>query len=228
MSSEILINSNLREIRVALIENNQLAELFVEHRANKGIVGNIYKGKVTKILPGMQVAFVDIGLDKAGFLCAADIDISIIPDSEKYLPKKNGLESVTINSEEEDAKDVDASEQDQSIIPIKHNIPIQNLLKEGQEVIVQVAKTTVWVKKPKFHTRSILLRNLNAAANSRNPMTTLTEFNQPPDWGILARYCGNKARKKNGVAKAVLKMTIPNTGQNHCPCDAATSNNPRN
>jgi ribonuclease G len=47
MSSEILINSNLREIRVALIENNQLAELFIEHRANKGIVGNIYKGKVT-------------------------------------------------------------------------------------------------------------------------------------------------------------------------------------
>ena len=78
MPSEILINSNLREIRVALIENNQLAELFIEHRANKGIVGNIYKGQVTKILPGMQVAFVDIGLDKAGFLCVGDIDISII------------------------------------------------------------------------------------------------------------------------------------------------------
>ena len=101
MLSEILVNSNLREIRVALIENNQLAELFVEHRSNKGIVGNIYKGKVTKILPGMQVAFVEIRLDKAGFLCVADIDISSIPDSEKSLAPKSGLESVALNEDEE-------------------------------------------------------------------------------------------------------------------------------
>ena len=100
MPSEILINSNLREIRVALIENNQLAELFIEHRANKGIVGNIYKGKVTKILPGMQVAFVDVGLDKAGFLCVADIDISIIPDLDKSLVQKKVRVSTTLNVEE--------------------------------------------------------------------------------------------------------------------------------
>ena len=80
MSSEILINSNPREIRVALMENNQLAELFIEHRANKGIVGNIYKGTVTKVLPGMQVAFVDIGLDKAGFLYVGDVDVSDLLD----------------------------------------------------------------------------------------------------------------------------------------------------
>ena len=83
MPSEILINSNAREIRVALIENNQLAELFIEHQDQKGIVGNIYKGIVTKVLPGMQVAFVDMGLDKAGFLCANDIDITGIPESKK-------------------------------------------------------------------------------------------------------------------------------------------------
>ena len=63
MPSEILINSNAREIRVALTENNQLAELFIEHQDQKGIVGNIYKGIVTKVLPGMQVAFVDMGLE---------------------------------------------------------------------------------------------------------------------------------------------------------------------
>ena len=83
MPSEILINSSSREIRVALIENNQLAELFIEHQAHKGIVGNIYKGKVSKVLPGMQVAFVDMGLDKAGFLCANDINITAIPESKK-------------------------------------------------------------------------------------------------------------------------------------------------
>jgi len=85
MPSEILINSNAREIRVALIENNQLAELFIEHQDQKGIVGNIYKGIVTKVLPGMQVAFVDMGLDKAGFLCANDIDITEIPESKKKI-----------------------------------------------------------------------------------------------------------------------------------------------
>ena len=148
MPSQILINSNLREIRVAVIENNQLAELFIEHRANKGIVGNIYKGKVTKILPGMQVAFVDIGLDKAGFLCVGDIDISNIPGSDKNLTSKNELESVALNEEEK----LEASEQDQSIIPVKHNIPIQNLLKEGQEVIVQAAKNPLGTKGARITT----------------------------------------------------------------------------
>ena len=81
MSSEILVNSNTREIRVALTENNQLAELFIEHQTNKGIVGNIYKGVVTKVLPGMQVAFVDMGLDKAGFLCANDVNIINNPEN---------------------------------------------------------------------------------------------------------------------------------------------------
>ena len=51
MSSEIFINSNQREIRVALMENSMLVELFIEHKSQKGIVGNIYQGKVTKILP---------------------------------------------------------------------------------------------------------------------------------------------------------------------------------
>ncbi|SVC86718.1 uncharacterized protein METZ01_LOCUS339572, partial [marine metagenome] len=146
--------TNRREIRVALIENNQLAELFIEHRANKGIVGNIYKGKVTKILPGMQVAFVDIGLEKAGFLCVADIDISSISDLEKNLIPKNELESVALNVEEdeEEEKKVAASEQDQPIIPVRHNIPIQNLLKEGQEVIVQVAKNPIGTKGARITT----------------------------------------------------------------------------
>ena len=135
MSSEILINSNPREIRVALTENNQLAELFIEHRANKGIVGNIYKGTVTKVLPGMQVAFVDIGLDKAGFLYVGDVDISGLVDPENDLPAED--EAITI---EEAVIDGETEEQDKPMRPVLHNIPIQNLLREGQEIIVQAAK----------------------------------------------------------------------------------------
>ena len=70
---EILINVNPRETRVAVVENGKLQELHIERTSARGIVGNIYKGKVVRVLPGMQAAFVDIGLDKNGFLHAADI-----------------------------------------------------------------------------------------------------------------------------------------------------------
>ena len=83
MASNIIINSNPREVRVALVENNQLTEIFIEHKSKRGIVGNVYKGLVTKILPGMQVAFVDIGLEKAGFLYVGDIDVIDLLDYEE-------------------------------------------------------------------------------------------------------------------------------------------------
>ncbi|GIT65265.1 MAG: hypothetical protein Ct9H300mP23_08920 [Nitrospinota bacterium] len=62
-----------------------LVELFIEHKSQKGIVGNIYLGKVTKILPGMQVAFVDIGLEKAGFLYVGDVDVKDMLNLEDKL-----------------------------------------------------------------------------------------------------------------------------------------------
>ncbi len=70
---EILINVTPRETRVAVVENGRLQELHLERSSARGIVGNIFKGKVVRVLPGMQAAFVDIGLDKNGFLHAADI-----------------------------------------------------------------------------------------------------------------------------------------------------------
>ncbi len=73
MSEEILINITPMETRVALVENGVLQEIFIERERSKGIVGNIYKGKVVRVLPGMQAAFVDIGLDRASFLHASDI-----------------------------------------------------------------------------------------------------------------------------------------------------------
>ena len=73
MSAELLINVTPTETRVALIENGVLQELHIERQARRGLVGNIYVGKVSRVLPGMQAAFVDIGLDKAAFLHASDI-----------------------------------------------------------------------------------------------------------------------------------------------------------
>ena len=137
MASEIIINSNPREIRVALVENNQLAEIFIEHKAKKGIVGNIYQGIVTKILPGMQVAFVNIGLEKAGFLYVGDIDL---------------IDLMEFESDEDDSEDMDLGQDEEESTERKpsrmanRGIPIQNLLKEGQEIVVQVAKNPLGTK----------------------------------------------------------------------------------
>lgn len=76
MNSEILVNITPMETRVALVENGVLQEVAVERARRRGIVGNIYRGKVVRVLPGMQAAFVDMGLDKAGFLHADDIGSS--------------------------------------------------------------------------------------------------------------------------------------------------------
>ncbi len=74
ISEEILVNITPQETRVAVVENGALQEVSIERQGSRGIVGNIYKGKVNRVLPGMEAAFVDIGLDKAGFLHVSDID----------------------------------------------------------------------------------------------------------------------------------------------------------
>lgn len=73
MSEDILINVTPMEIRVALVENGVLQELYIERSSRKGIVGNIYKGKVVRVLPGMQAAFVDIGLERAAFIHVSEV-----------------------------------------------------------------------------------------------------------------------------------------------------------
>ncbi len=82
MSAELLINVTPSETRVALIENGSLQEVHIERQAKRGIVGNVYFGKIIRVLPGMQAAFVDIGLDKAAFLHASDINTKLILKEE--------------------------------------------------------------------------------------------------------------------------------------------------
>src|SRR5437867_5116943 len=80
MIKEMIVSSSTLETKIALLEDDQLAELYIERNRNRGILGNIYKGKVTKVLPGMQSAFVDIGLEKDAFLYVSDF----IEDTEEY------------------------------------------------------------------------------------------------------------------------------------------------
>ncbi len=132
MTKEILINSTNQETRIALIENNKLVEVFVERKFNKGIVGNIYKGKVTKVLPGMQSAFVNIGLDRDAFLYVGDISENIL-NIEEFIDEEN----IEENLEEE--KETGHSE-----------VHIEDLLREGQEILVQIAKEPIGTKGPRI------------------------------------------------------------------------------
>src|SRR5688572_28097568 len=73
MTKEMIISSSDHEPRVAILEEDQVAEIFIERERSRGVVGNLYKGRVSKVLPGMQSAFVDLGLERDGFLYVTDV-----------------------------------------------------------------------------------------------------------------------------------------------------------
>src|SRR5437773_935527 len=122
MSREIVINATKHESRIAVLDEGQVVELWVERTRQRTIVGNIYKGRVTKVLPGMQSAFVDLGLDRDAFLYVSDV----IEDIEDF-------DSET--SDELPLDDVGAAPRAEA--------SISDLLREGQEIVVQVSKDTI-------------------------------------------------------------------------------------
>ena len=134
MPSELVINVTSQETRIALIENGVPAELFIERQSEKGIEGNIYKGKVVRVLPGMQAAFVDIGLARSAFLYVADV-------YEDY----DGLELMIGSSAE--SEDISADrEKVNPFAPSTFTSQIEDMLNEGQEVLVQVSKEPIGSK----------------------------------------------------------------------------------
>src|SRR5215470_9620120 len=80
MQKELIISTTPQETKLAILEDDELVEFYIERHQSQGIVGNIYKGKVTKVLPGMQSAFVDIGLERDAFLYVSDF----FEDTEEY------------------------------------------------------------------------------------------------------------------------------------------------
>src|SRR5712691_8284001 len=80
MQKELIISAMPQETKVAILEDDELVEFYIERHHSQNIVGNIYKGKVTKVLPGMQSAFVDIGLERDAFLYVSDF----FEDTEEY------------------------------------------------------------------------------------------------------------------------------------------------
>src|SRR5437773_3623028 len=122
MAREIVINATKHESRIAVLDEGQVVELWVERTRHRTIVGNIYKGRVTKVLPGMQSAFVELGLERDAFLYVSDV----IEDIEDF--DSTGEDEVALD---------DVSPQ------ARPEASISDLLREGQEVLVQVSKDTI-------------------------------------------------------------------------------------
>ena len=159
MTKEMIVSSSAHETRVAILEDDQVAEIFIERERQRGVVGNLYKGRVSKVLPGMQSAFIDLGLERDGFLYVTDV----ISSSEEFdrletdeddpsSPSADSGASVTTPHPPANASQLRGGgpsgpsgrrdrEREKDPEP-----KIEELLKEGQEIIVQVAKEPLGTK----------------------------------------------------------------------------------
>ncbi|HEY7290823.1 MAG TPA: Rne/Rng family ribonuclease [Vicinamibacterales bacterium] len=133
MNKEMIVSTNGHETMVAILEEDLVAEIFVERERQRGVVGNVYKGRVSKVLPGMQSSFIDIGLERDGFLYVAEV-IDTLQEFEK-------LES------DEDAGSGGRSREDaRKTARERTQQKIEDLLKEGKEILVQVVKEPLGTK----------------------------------------------------------------------------------
>jgi len=123
MNKDLIVSSTPQETKVALLEDGGVAEFFIEREAHRGVVGNIYKGKVTRVLPGMQSAFVDLGLERDAFLYVADVFEDL--DENLLSPEEQGR---------------------------NNHAPIEERLQEGEEVLAQVVKEPLGTKGARITT----------------------------------------------------------------------------
>jgi len=143
-TKEMIISSSAHETRVAILEDDQVAEIFIEREHQRGVVGNLYKGRVSKVLPGMQSAFVDLGLERDGFLYVSDV----VATFEEFDRLETDDEDAAGNGGANGRRGGPSGppgrrdrERERGPEP-----KIEELLKEGQEIIVQVAKEPIGTK----------------------------------------------------------------------------------
>ena len=122
MTKDIIVCSTPQETKVALLEDGLLSEFFIEREAHRSVVGNLYEGRVTRVLPGMQSSFVDIGLERDAFLYVADVVEGL--DENLLTPEEQAATAATNH----------------------RNVPIEERLREGQNVLVQVLKEPLGTK----------------------------------------------------------------------------------
>jgi len=141
MDKKLVINCTDHETRVALLEDNTIAELFIKRWDGSDITGNIYKGRVQRVLPGMQAAFIDIGLDQAAFIYVNDVLGDDYKDIEQLF-----LQSQDDEDDDAPGENVDSEFETTVANPSGRDFTIEELITEGQEILVQVAKAPLGTK----------------------------------------------------------------------------------
>jgi len=134
LSHKILVEDDPHQTRVAVLEDDRLTEVFIERRRHRGLVGNVYKGRVTRVLPGMQAAFVDVGLERDAFLYVSDVDARL----ERGLDgDADGDLSADLSADVGGMLGGPSPDPEPVALDSRS---IDELLQEGQEIIVQVVK----------------------------------------------------------------------------------------
>jgi ribonuclease G len=135
MYKQLIVNVSDHETRVALLEDGTIVELHLDRGDDSDVTGNIYKGKVLRVLPGMQAAFVDIGLNQAAFIYVDDVYNNDFKEYERMFQ---------IENEEPDSEDEDNLEPE--VLKRRRNFQIEELISEGQEMLIQVVKSPIGTK----------------------------------------------------------------------------------
>jgi len=206
MPGELVINVTSGETRVALLEHGTLVELYIERETDKSLVGNIYRGRVAKILPGMQACFVDIGLPRAAFLYVGDVRSDL-----------RGYEGL-LGEEEIDYRGENAFDQEG-----RASRAIGDLLVEGQELVVQVAKDPIGGKGARVTTQiSIPGRNLVLLPDmqhvgvsrrihneeERSRLREVARRLRPKDFGLIARTASEGAQEEELEAEMLFLIQV--------------------
>lgn len=219
MRQRIIINSTPQEARVALLENDTLAEIHIERAQQRSIAGNIYKGKVARVLPGMQAAFVDIGLEKAGFIHVSDLFGGPLPTG--FFDEDEGEDHSAEDIPDEDhiGEDLPApngpqprrggrGRRERGSTPY---LPLEERVKKNQEIIVQIAKESIGTKGPRLTSHVSLpgrhlvyMPTVNhigvsrriADPKERKRLRDIVQEMRPPDSGFIIRTACEGLTKK--------------------------------
>ncbi|MDX1648419.1 MAG: Rne/Rng family ribonuclease [Myxococcota bacterium] len=201
MQNEILINATPGETRVAILEKNQFVELHLERARSRSVVGSVMKGRVTRVLPGMQAAFVDIGLEKAAFLYAGDY-----------------VENIERLDEDDDGGGGPRGRRRRRQAP-----QIETLLREGQEIVVQIAKEPIGTKGARITSHvSVAGRHLVLtpwaqrvgvsrkidADKERRRLREIVNRVKPADLGFIIRTAGEGTREADLEADVRYLTTV--------------------
>jgi ribonuclease G len=135
MYKQLIINVSDHETRVALLEDGTIVELYVDRGDDSDVAGNIYKGRVLRVLPGMQAAFVDVGLNQAAFIYVDDVYTNDIEEYERLFQ---------IDAEEPQIEP--ESNLEPARYENRHSYQIEELISEGQEILAQVVKSPIGTK----------------------------------------------------------------------------------